>query len=81
MYALSQTEIVVQRKPRTQPIWHAAALLSWSLAAQAQFFPVTDLGTLGGTNSMACRGNRSDRKLRFGDGTAAPRVWLPSQGR
>lgn len=35
------------------PLWPSLALLALASAAHAQFYAVTDLGTLGGTNGMA----------------------------
>jgi probable HAF family extracellular repeat protein len=36
-----------------RPLWPCLAVLALATAAQAQFYAVTDLGTLGGTNGMA----------------------------
>jgi probable HAF family extracellular repeat protein len=50
---MKTTEIKIVKPSAAWPLWSSLALLVLTCGARAQFYAVTDLGSLGGTNGMA----------------------------
>jgi probable HAF family extracellular repeat protein len=53
MNLMKRIEIKRSLSPAIWPWWSSLAILVLTSAARAQFYAITDLGTLGGTNGMA----------------------------
>jgi probable HAF family extracellular repeat protein len=50
---MKTTEIKIVKPSAAWPLWSSLALLVLTCGARAQFYAITDLGSLGGTNGMA----------------------------
>src|SRR5512138_1236830 len=53
MQMISRIEIGTSGAARVWPLLSSLALLAFAGGASAQYYAITDLGTLGGTNGMA----------------------------
>ena len=53
IYLMKRIEIKPTLSSAIWPLWSSLAILALACTARAQFYAVTDLGALGGTNGMA----------------------------